>query len=199
LASVPGVAWADDDCRRLGRECRRDSQCCSRNCIRRGDDKICGCPEGKTLCKKPGGEGRCVNLKNTERHCGRCFNRCPEGQECVDGVCGQACLSTGGSCTTDGECCSGNCTGGMCKVCPRACSPCNCFGGTLNQSTCSCECPPEGVGQCAQNPIPEAQGCCPTATGYRCVPLGTPCSPATACSAVFGGRGLEQPRPLFLP
>jgi hypothetical protein len=166
LASVPGVAWADDDCRRLGRECRRDSQCCSRNCIRRGDDKICGCPEG---------------------------------QECVDGVCGQACLSTGGSCTTDGECCSGNCTGGMCQECPRACSPCNCFGGTLNQSTCSCECPPEGVGQCAQNPIPEAQGCCPTATGYRCVPLGTPCSPATACSAVFGGRGLEQPRPLFLP
>src|ERR671911_2272707 len=61
LASVPGVAWANDDCRRLGRECRRDSQCCSRNCIRRGDDKICGCPEGKTLCKKPGGEGRCVN------------------------------------------------------------------------------------------------------------------------------------------
>ena len=34
LASVPGVAWAND-CRRLGRECRRDSQCCSRNCIRR--------------------------------------------------------------------------------------------------------------------------------------------------------------------
>src|SRR5215216_1672878 len=33
LGSFPGVAWADD-CRRLGRECRRDSQCCSKNCVR---------------------------------------------------------------------------------------------------------------------------------------------------------------------
>ena len=53
LASVPGVAWADHDCRRLGRECRRDSQCCSRNCVRRGDDKVCACPTwGCTRCKR---------------------------------------------------------------------------------------------------------------------------------------------------
>jgi hypothetical protein len=83
LASFPGVAWADDDCRRLGRECRRDSQCCSRNCIRRGDDKVCGCPEGKSRCKD-----RCVNLDRNENHCGECFNRCEEGQECVNGECG---------------------------------------------------------------------------------------------------------------
>src|SRR5215213_4455284 len=82
LGSIPGVAWADD-CRRLGRECRRDSQCCSKNCVRRGDDKVCGCPEGKTACND-----RCVNLQRNENHCGECFNRCPEGQECVDGVCG---------------------------------------------------------------------------------------------------------------
>jgi hypothetical protein len=82
LASVPGVAWADD-CRRLGRECRRDSQCCSRNCIRRGDDKVCGCPEGKSRCKD-----RCINLDRNENHCGECSNRCEEGVECVEGVCG---------------------------------------------------------------------------------------------------------------
>ena len=81
LASIPGVALADD-CRRLGRECRRDSQCCSRNCVRRGDDKVCACPEGQTRCND-----RCVNLKRNERHCGRCFNRCPDGQECVNGGC----------------------------------------------------------------------------------------------------------------
>ena len=83
LASFPGVALADDDCRRLGRECRRDSQCCSRNCVRRGDDKVCACPTGRTRCKD-----NCVNLETNERHCGRCFNRCAEGQECVAGVCG---------------------------------------------------------------------------------------------------------------
>jgi hypothetical protein len=69
LASLPGVAWADG-CRGLGRACRRDSQCCSSNCIGRGDDKVCGCRAGQTLCKKPRGEGRCVNLKTNERHCG---------------------------------------------------------------------------------------------------------------------------------
>ena len=116
LASVPGVAWAND-CRRLGRECRRDSQCCSRNCVRRGDDKVCGCPEGQRRCND-----RCVNLKTNERHCGRCFNRCPEGQECVRGVCqggcpdtqicGDSCCTADESCWSDGEigkiaiCCS---------------------------------------------------------------------------------------------
>ena len=116
LASVPGVAWAND-CRRLGRECRRDSQCCSRNCVRRGDDKVCGCPEGQRRCND-----RCVNLKTNERHCGRCFNRCTEGQECVRGVCqggcpdtqicGDACCTADESCWSDGEigkiaiCCS---------------------------------------------------------------------------------------------
>jgi hypothetical protein len=40
------------------------------------------CPEGQIRC----GE-RCVNLGTNERHCGSCFNRCLEGQECVAGVC----------------------------------------------------------------------------------------------------------------
>jgi hypothetical protein len=87
LASLPGVAWATD-CRRLGRECRRDSQCCSRNCIRRGDDKVCGCPEGKSRCND-----RCVNLKTNENHCGRCGNRCDDGEQCVRGEC-----QNGGGC-----------------------------------------------------------------------------------------------------
>src|SRR5215208_6142063 len=81
LASFPGVAWAND-CRRLGRECRRDSQCCSRNCIRRGGEKVCGCPEGQRRCND-----RCVNLDRNEHHCGACGNRCPEGIECVGGRC----------------------------------------------------------------------------------------------------------------
>ena len=41
------------------------------------------CSEGQTRCGD-----RCVNLQRNERHCGRCFNRCDEGEECVDGVCG---------------------------------------------------------------------------------------------------------------
>jgi Stigma-specific protein, Stig1 len=139
LASVPGVAWANDDCRRLGRECRRDSQCCSRNCIRRGDEKVCGCPEGQTLCKKPRGEGRCVNLKTNERHCGSCFNRCAEGEECVGGTCAAACISNGrGPCTTNDECCSGNCdSSGFCLP-PTGPNRVDCFCSNSTQvSSCT--------------------------------------------------------------
>jgi hypothetical protein len=146
LASVPGVAWAND-CRRLGRECRRDSQCCSKNCIGRGDDKVCGCPEGKTRCKD-----RCVNLKTNENHCGSCSNRFEEGQECIDGVCsggepicnppcpeGEECVH--GTCCPNAQVCSTLTTltccaegedciqGGVCQVCPPAepvCTGCAC-------------------------------------------------------------------------
>ena len=97
LASVPGVAWAND-CRRLGRQCRRDSQCCSRNCIRQGDVKVCDCPEGKTACNE-----RCVNLDRNDNHCGECFNRCAEDQECVDGMCRGDCPS--GSTLIGTQCC----------------------------------------------------------------------------------------------
>jgi hypothetical protein len=177
LASLPGAALADDDCRRFGRRCRRDSQCCSRNCVRRGDDKVCGCPEGQRRCND-----RCVNLDRNENHCGSCSNRCAEGQECMEGVCGggePVCVSTGGSCNADTECCSGNCTGLVCQECPRnSCSPCNCGpDGTLNQSTCTCECSPLFASLCASNSTPELQGCCPNGAGTRCVPPGTVCSP----------------------
>jgi hypothetical protein len=112
LASVPGVAWAND-CRRLGRQCRRDSQCCSKNCVRRGDDKVCACPEGKTPCKD-----RCVNLDRNENHCGECFNRCDEGEECVRGGCQGVCLDLcQGPCTEDSQCCSGLICDGVTGLC----------------------------------------------------------------------------------
>jgi Stigma-specific protein, Stig1 len=109
------------------------------------------CSEGQTRC----GE-RCVNLQRNERHCGECFNRCEEGQECVEGVC----------------------SGGEPTCVSPGCSPCNCGPvGTLNQSTCTCECSPFFAGLCAGNSNPARQGCCPDAVGESCVPLGTVCSP----------------------
>jgi Stigma-specific protein, Stig1 len=116
LASFPGVGWAND-CRRLGRECRRDSQCCSRNCVRRGDDKVCACPEGKSRCGD-----RCVNLKRNENHCGECFNRCDEGVECVEGVCG----------------------GGR-PICTPSCEPCFCAGLPDGTGTFCVDCAGECV------------------------------------------------------
>jgi hypothetical protein len=150
LASIPGVAWADD-CRRLGRECRRDSQCCSRNCIRRGDDKVCGCPEGKSRCND-----RCVNLDRNENHCGECFNRCDEGVECVEGMCG------GGSepmCGPNPPCPEGEvCVQDLCRpVCTPSCP----------QGTCECRRSGDGSGNVCtgfgSGPIVSSCDQCPTA------------------------------------
>jgi hypothetical protein len=159
LASVPGVAWAND-CRRLGRECRRDSQCCSRNCVRRGDDKVCGCPQGQSRCGD-----RCVNRERNENHCGECFNRCEPGEECVDGECQSGCppvACVGGMVNPDT--CECECAppktlmGGQC-VCPAGQLPVCDFSGEIPQPTGRCEpiaCPPPRPALCAES----GQVCC---------------------------------------
>jgi Stigma-specific protein, Stig1 len=172
LSSVPGVAWADD-CRRLGRECRRDSQCCSRNCVRRGDDKVCGCPEGKTRCND-----RCVNLDRNENHCGECFNRCEQGQECMNGVCGGGvCTPCGTQCCTAGEtcygpfltnaepvCCSNDplCQGNPTAAGTIVCVNLQVVGGPCPRQTCNTDADCSGE-ICIQTP-----GC--PGGGNRCVP-----------------------------
>jgi hypothetical protein len=176
LASVPGVAWADD-CRRLGRECRRDSQCCSENCVRRGDDKVCGCPEGKTRCGL-----RCVNLQKNENHCGECFNRCDEGQECVEGMCGGGEPICTPSCPEGEECLQGQ--PGTFPFCHPICTP-SCPEG------CLCERDGDGRGNVCTGPVggpvPEVSSCdqCPTTEfpGFtRCVNISlVPDSPFLLC------------------
>ncbi len=144
LASFPGVAWADG-CRRLGRECRRDSQCCSNNCVRRGDDKVCGCPQGQRRCND-----RCVNPKRNENHCGSCSNRCQTDQSCVGGVCcpdAQVCgTGTSLTCCAEGEeCDQGVCSGGEPSCIPPSAIPCNggdvesCVGGVVGGCFCVTE------------------------------------------------------------
>jgi hypothetical protein len=93
LASVPGMAWAND-------RCSEGQTRCGDRCVKlQTNERHCGscrnrCGSNQTCCK-----GRCVNLQTNERHCGACFNRCPEGQECAGGVC------QGGSCPDYTYCC----------------------------------------------------------------------------------------------
>jgi hypothetical protein len=194
LASVPGTALADDDCRGFGRRCRRDSQCCSRNCVRRGDDKVCGCPEGKTRCKD-----RCVDLQTNERHCGSCSNSCAEGSECVSGECTPACGSNGSDCSGDPDCCSGNCVNSTCSACPGGpiannygtcmsndqCCSGNCSNGFccasgrvgLSNGTCvivssgsgtDCTCPAGCSCEAERDPAGSRQLCASNETAQRC-------------------------------
>jgi len=184
LASVPRVAWADDDCRRLGRECRRDSQCCSRNCVRRGDEKVCACPAGQTRCNE-----RCVNLQRNERHCGECFNRCAEETTCVNGACcpnAQVCgTGTSLTCCAEGQECVGGtcaascppdtklCNNGQCASC---CDNADCIGcATCQSGTCTCGGTVLANGTCAR----PCSGGAPCPTGSQC--LGT--NEGTFCGA----------------
>jgi hypothetical protein len=165
LASLPGVALADDDdCRGFGRRCRRDRQCCSKNCVRRGEEKVCVCPEGKSRCG------------------GRCVTNCTGGATLNPQTCQCVCPTVaceGGivnSTTCECECAPPKTlVNGQC-VCPTI----NCGAvGTLNPNTCACECDLAFPDLCENNTDPNLQGCCPTLMGTSCVPLGTVCSPPT--------------------
>jgi hypothetical protein len=177
LASVPGVAWADDD------RCPEGQARCGERCVNlQTNERHCGscsnrCTSTQTCCK-----GKCVNLQKNERHCGSCSNHCPEGEECVGGVC---------QCPSGTTLCGGAC---MSNSCPQ--------GQAFNPSTCQCECPPntvfhqlsgrcvsavcspEDAQRCAENPpLPRPdQLCCPEylesgePTGFSCCPLGWTCN-----------------------
>jgi|SRR5215216_3924299 len=118
LASVPGVAWADDD------RCSEGQTRCGDRCVNLlTNERHCGscsnrCRSTQTCCK-----GRCVNLQKNERHCGSCSNRCPEGSECVSGEClvQSACPS---GCGGTPECGSGG--------------QFSCFCLTTAEQTCAC-------------------------------------------------------------
>jgi hypothetical protein len=113
LASLPGVAWADDD---DDERCRSTQTRCKDRCVNlRTNERHCGrcfnrCTSNQTCCG-----GRCVNLQRNENHCGACFNRCAEGEECVeDGVCQGVCTPCGTQCCTAGESCSELSSGDIC-------------------------------------------------------------------------------------
>ena len=173
LAAVPGTAWAND-CRPSGSRCRGDRQCCTRNCVPNpsGEGRICGCPAGKTACKE-----RCVNLQRNERHCGACFNRCPEDFECVGGQCVPQC-GPGVVCDVSFTQC-GQETGQLCACTDRL------EGGTVCGAT-FCGPPCTSSDECVQVFGPGAvcqapgTGCC----GQACIPA---CGATTAAAATSTG------------
>jgi hypothetical protein len=133
LGSLGGVAAADDECKPLNKKCRKDHQCCSRNC-EGGQCAAAGCPAGTVrlsngTCAKP-----CSGAPVCRPSCVGCaFDITPGAAYCSSGL-GQPCTSptdcVSGVCSTFGTC---ECTsdsqcpsGWFCEqsgTCVVACTP----------------------------------------------------------------------------
>jgi hypothetical protein len=154
LASVPGVAWAND-------RCSEGQSRCNDRCVNlKTNERHCGSCRNRCGSKQTCCNGRCVNLQQNEHHCGSCSNRCAEGEECVDGVCGGGEPICNPPCPEGQECmeivvgeppacqpiCTPSCPEGTCGCAPsgdgrgNVCFP---FGSGNSRLVDSCaECPP---------------------------------------------------------
>ena len=118
------AAAAPSGCKRNGKKCKQNTQCCSENC--------------------------------------------------VDGVCGPACVSDGGTCSTSTDCCSENCSNGFCCASGRV---------GLSNGTCVISCGTPGSPECGSCTGNCAESFEVRGTGY-CYTTGSsdlPCSADSAC------------------
>jgi hypothetical protein len=117
------AAAAPRGCKREGKNCKRDTQCCSGNC---SGGKCAACPSAQVLCN-----GSCVSTSCSQGQIfdpascacvAQCLQNgsfgCTLGTPCCSGTCnptGFCCNELGGSCTADNQCCSNECdTDGTC-------------------------------------------------------------------------------------
>ncbi|MBA2518588.1 MAG: hypothetical protein H0V24_02895 [Chloroflexia bacterium] len=140
----PTVAAA---CKKVGKSCDKNKDCCDH----------AECPASKCRCKEgfKNCDGKCFNLDNDEKHCGRCDFVCRTNENCCDGDCVDRdgdpnnCGSCGTQCDETEEC-----VGGDCVVPPGGCAPgsdlCTGAGTALCPDNPECICSPttEGATTC---------------------------------------------------
>jgi hypothetical protein len=163
LASVPGVAWAND-------RCSQGQTRCGDRCVNlKTNERHCGSCSNRCGSKQTCCQGRCVNLQRSERHCGSCSNRCAADEECVKGECqGQGVCPPEGTPLTEGDChCGYNC--------PADSAPFRCG----NDPSCLCAQTTEGTGFCAD--FRGECGALQTCSSSNDCPSGSKCVVNTCC------------------
>lgn len=137
------AAKAADDCKRDGKACKKDKQCCG--------DAICSnvvngrgvcctpatCPPGEcgTIGDGCGGTIDCVDFDTDPNNCGGYGIQCENG-DCVQGICEEPCGNDG--------------------LCPDACyfeCPCGSVGGCNDPWYFFC-CPSGNINECMPDPCP---------------------------------------------
>ena len=103
-------------CGRAGAPCRKNSDCCRGAACR---NRRCQCKPAHADCA---GDGRCINLLTSARHCGECDRGCstdPDGSNtCFNGNCcrpnGTFCLCSPAGLACNAETCCQNGGDGVC-------------------------------------------------------------------------------------
>ena len=142
-------------------ECCVDAQCQGgKTC----QNRKCVCPAGRIDCN-----GSCADLKNDNKHCGKCSNACSLSEKCTTGIC------KGIPCGTNQKLCHR-----VCIPSQNCCSNADCFGGkSCNSGRCSC---PKGKKDC--NGI--CRDCCSNSDctqGQSCI--------AGSCACPVGQRACQ--------
>ena len=111
LGSLGGVAAADEDedCKRAGKKCRKNHQCCSGNCVR---GTCSACPEGRVLLEN----GTCATSCTTAAQCG--FDPC--GCASSRNLCGNT-QTVSNTCSRDLDCAVGSFCNSFIGRCMSAC------------------------------------------------------------------------------
>jgi hypothetical protein len=158
---------APPGCKRDGKACKKNTQCCSGNCSGGTCAPATGCREIGLTCTS-GSECCSAFCSNSGTCCRGTGGDCTVDSDCCGGFCSipsgggsgicATCRSDTSACTVDTECCSGICDGGICRGCRLNDSPCTsgveCCTGSCVNGMCSAFCigGKEGLGSYIGSP-----------------------------------------------
>jgi hypothetical protein len=73
-------------CKKVGKKCDRNKDCCDGARCKGGKNGKCRCKGGFSTCNK-----KCHDLNQDDRNCGACGNTCLAPNKCCDGECNTTC------------------------------------------------------------------------------------------------------------
>ncbi|SMQ55943.1 unnamed protein product [Zymoseptoria tritici ST99CH_3D7] len=166
----------------------------------RGD---CVCPNaGDRYCYHSDNTITCSDFKTDRDNCGGCDQRCPAGESCQNGICGQYCKqsetfcagigcrdldSDESSCGICGNSCGegGTCLGGLC-FCPSGYAVCNTLPGGIGGTCRNLYKDHDNCGSC--NNICDDKSDCTNGSCQRCIAGSNP----GYCPATGGCTNLDE-------
>lgn len=174
-------------CKKVGRNCDKDKDCCTGAECKGGE---CKCKSGRDECG-----GKCYDFANDENRCGGCATPCTVGETCCSGVCVNLEGGDRANCGACGTVCDANeaCLSGLCIVCAGSgvhcedscCTPptrqccdnvcLDIFGDAGNCGDCGRHCPAPrccSFGECVDDF---------TSDRHNCGACGVDCNSGTLC------------------